>query len=423
MSDDLEQGAVIPLDPAASIERVMRRVREAGRVLRSADDERVIAAIAAAALKLSDREHPLGRQVREQVPTRAGLSPENVEATLQGTLAGLSPQSLQRAKTAFDRAHFGRLVRPSGLAAFVLASNVYSAAIRPLAWALLARVPVVLKPSSNDEGLAELFAVALSEQDAELGDAIGLLRFGRHDAEVLRALSGGSDALHAWGSDSSMQAIRASLPATTMFVPHGHGLGAIYVPQSELDLDPIDLARKIAMDVALYDQRGCLSPHFVLVESSGRGAAEALAQSISEVGLGELAARIPRGPLPMDRAAQQLQWRGVGAARGILFEGDGWAVSFENEGSLRVSPGWRNLAVLEVPTRTRALELFAPLGVHLKTLAVAGGLEARIEIANALPSTLAPRVCEVGQMQSPGLLASVDGESPWTGLVRLLDLD
>ncbi|MDQ3033674.1 MAG: hypothetical protein M3Y87_14745 [Myxococcota bacterium] len=413
---------LIAIDPATSIDRVIDRALDAGAALRAADVDRVVRAIASAAARLADPTSKLGREARDVLPTRSGLSDENVELALTSSLAELHEDRLRAAITAFDRAHHGRTTSPARLAGMVLAGNVLSASLRPLAWALLSRVPVLVKPSSTDEGLSELFAIALGEADPELGDSIALLRFARQESAMLAAMSSRCDVLHAWGSDRSIAEIRAALPATTSFVAHGHGLGAIYVPADALATEAslAQVADRIALDVALYDQRGCLSPHFVLVEPGAKIPAAELARVLSERALAGLARTLPRGPLPVHVGAQQVQWRGVGMTRGELFEGDGWAVTYEGDAPLRLSPGWRNVAVHDAADLGARL---APFGAHLKALGIAGALEVRWSIARALPPPLAPRVSEIGAMQTPGLLAAVDGEPPWTGLVRLLDVD
>lgn len=416
---------LVALDPAASIDRVLERARDAGAALRRADLDRVVRAISGAAARLADPDTRLGREAREILPVRSGLSPGNVEHALRTSLAELSADRLRVARAAFDRAHHGRTTTPARLAGMVLAGNVFTAALRPLAWALLLGVPVAVKPSSGDEGLAELFAVALAEVDAELADAIALLRFARSESAMLDAMASRCDVLHAWGSDRSVAAIRAALPATTSFVAHGHGLGAAYVPAHALATEQAAerVAARIALDVALYDQRGCLSPHFVLVEHDANVPPVELARLLSERALATLARTLPRGAIPAPTGAMQIQWRGVGAVRGELFEGDGWAVTYEADAPVRLSPGWRNVAVHACRDLADLGARLAPFGVHLKALGVAGSIDVRWSIARALPAPLAPRVSEVGAMQCPGLLAGADGEPPWSGLVRVLDVD
>ncbi|UJR84213.1 acyl-CoA reductase [Sandaracinus amylolyticus] len=424
MSDE-RPGEVLAINPSGSIDRVIARVHEAGEVLRAASHDRVIRAIAGAAARLGDPDSRVGSEARASIPMRSGLSEQNVEHALSTSLEPLREDRLRTALTAFERAHHGRTTAPVRLAGMVLASNVFSAALRPLAWSLLLRVPAVVKPSSGDEGLAELFAVALAESDAELADAIALLRFARSDAAMLSAMASRCDVVHAWGSDRSVAEIRASLSATTSFVAHGHGLGAVFVPRSALtSASAVEhVADEIGLDVALYDQRGCLSPHFVLVERGGNVPAIELARVLSERALASQAREMPRGTLPLAMGAMQVQWRGVGATRGELFEGDGWAVTYEADAALRLSPGWRNLAVHDVADVRELGARLAPFGVHLKALGVAGEIDVRWNVARALPAPLAPRVSETGAMQTPGLLAATDGEPPWSGFVRLVDVD
>jgi hypothetical protein len=111
---------------------------------------------------------------------------------------------------------------------------------------------------------------------------------------------------------------------------------------------------------------------------------------------------------------QQVQWRGLAASLHELFEGDGYATSFEQGIQVRPTPGYRNLAFYAVEGPHEIAARLAIYGPHLKVLAVAGDAE-RI----ALPSPLAPRVCAPGDMQRPPLLAATDGLVPWHGLVRV----
>jgi len=406
-------------------ERLVARAVEGGRALRQASTERLVAALAQAAARLADPTSGPGAALREWIPERAGLHPANVERTLQDALAVLAEPPLRAALRGFERAHHGRPTTPARLACFVLAGNVYTAALRPLAWALLCRVPVVLKPASADAGLTELFALALAEADPELAEAVGVVRFGRDEPVVLEGLASRADVVHAWGSDRTMVEVRAKLPASTAFVSHGHGLGLAYVPRAALSglASAERVADALALDVALYDQRGCLSPHALLVEGGGEISPVDFAALLSERSLAALAREMPRGPMPLSVGAMQVQWRGIGAVRGELFEGDGWGVTFEGLHPIRLSPGYRNVAVHEISGPASLTMRCAPFGGHLKALGIAAPLEVRWSVASGLPASLCPRLCEVGHMQKPGLLSAGDGDAPWAGLVRVFDVD
>ncbi len=408
------------MNESESIESTVLRTREAGRLLRSVDHERVMHALMTASEQIANPLSTLGHKARALLPAQTGLSPANIERALSDSLSALREESLRKALSAFERAFDGHMTARSSLAGMILAGNVFTASLRPIAWSLLLRVPVLVKPSSEDEGLSTLFVDAIAEADPEIGHALGFVRFGRADPALLAHFAESCDVLHVWGSDETIAEVRTRLRATTSLVPHGHGLGAIYVPRSALTER---VATEIALDTSLYDQRGCLSPHFVFVEKSARTSAIDFACMLGEQAFAEMERAIPRGPLPLEVGASQMQWRGLGAVRGELFEGERWAVSFEGRAPFRVSPGYRNLAVYEIDSLDELGRVLAPLGIHLKALGVAGDPDLRRAVASALPTGLAPRISRPGEMQRPGLLASADGERPWSGFVRTIDLE
>lgn len=72
-----------------------------------------------------------------------------------------------------------------------------------------------------------------------------------------------SEAVIAFGADETIAALRKKVPPDRIFLPHGHrvSLGIIF---EDPDYSSLESA---AMDVFLYDQRGCLSPHVLYVAS------------------------------------------------------------------------------------------------------------------------------------------------------------
>src|SRR5690606_18646432 len=177
-----------------------------------------------------------------------------------------------------------------------------------------------------------------------------------------------------------------------------------------------EAARALAFDAAAYDQRGCMSPLVAWVAQGEELGVEPFAELV-HAAFDRLRTELPRGPLPLDVASAQLSWRGIGAIRGRLLEGDGFAVSCEEAGPLRLSPGYRNLQLIGIEGAHALPSKLAPLGVHLKCLGVAGAHDLDALIA-ALPNRVAPRVCPLGSMQAPPLHALQDGVPAWEGLVR-----
>ena len=395
----------------------------AGPALRARPREQVAERVAAAWALIADPERAPGRAARERLPETTGLSLPMIAWALQATFARADRQAhLEGARRMAPPDDAARA--PARLSALVLAGNVFTACVQPCSMALLAGSPLVVKASSKDDVLPSLFVAALAQVDVELAEACEVVTFPGGTPTLESALMSRADVVSVYGSDATLTAVRRRLAPTASLVAHGHGLGAGFVSRDALENE--DAARAaataFALDVAAYDQRGCMSPHVIWVERGG-GVDGADWASMLAAQLDRLAADLPRGPLPREVGAAQIQWRGVAAARGELIEGDGWSVSYEGGAALRVSPGWRNVMVLDVDGPAALGAALAPLGVHLKTLGVAGDAARRREVAAALPAGLAPRVTAAGQMQRPSLLSLADGRPPWEGLFRLTALE
>ena len=402
--------SVVPIDAGVAVTRALAAAERASEALRGLEDTRLVRAIAAAMRALASDAGP-----RAEWAERSGLSPEGVTWALTSTLGAIDERALVHALATLDRAAPHRV--PRGAVAMILAGNVFTACVRPIVWALLSRSPVIARESARHEGLTEPLAAALAAADPALAEAVSVVRFAREETRLTERLLGSVDVAHVYGSDQTVWELRVMAPATTDVIAHGHGLGVALVPAALLDADA--LAHAIALDVAAYDQRGCLSPHAVLVERGGAIDPEALAARLADA-LAELARTLPRGPLDVEAGAQQVQWRGVSAAMHTLHEGDGHAVSYEADAPLRPCVGHRNIAVHAVANLDDALARLRPLGVHLKALGVAGTEATRADLARRLPAPLAPRISDLGDMQRPELTAPADGDVPWRGMIRVL---
>lgn len=380
----------------------------------------VLAAIDAAALRAAPAERvvawleeSLRALVSESDTEGSALAREALGSPLSAPVlndaiavaAGAAAELEEAVRALDDRQAVGRV-------AMILPANVETAAVRPLVWALLARDAVAIRVSSRRAGVAPRLVSLLEEHDRELARAVGLVRSPRHDAEGLRALSGWADVLHAWGQDESLDAI-AGLAARGV-VRHGRGLGLALVRGADVDAIDAEGWDALAIDVARHDQRGCLSPHALLVLDATDDELAAAGHALDRA-LGGLAAWFPRGILDERERAAARAWKDTAIAIGAsLLEGSGHALSMER-GPVRTCPTGRHLAVHAI-SESDALELARALGPHLKTVGVPA-----TETLGSAPAWLAElgahRV-SWGEMQAPGLLAPADGAPPWMGFAR-----
>lgn len=364
------------------------------------ESERVVAALTHVATRLSDPRDPLARDLRTALHESTGLSPQMIAWGLTTTLGSMRPDTL--ARLAADASAQGT---PLPVVGVVLAGNVFVAGIRALALPLLAGAHVLVKTASSEHALADAWKRALDEADPLVGRRLELLHFARDDQAASQAFCAALDALSVYGDDETVARLQAQLRAGATLIAHGHGLSAAYVHASALsDLASArELARKLALDVAAYDQRGCLSPHFVLVDADSPVAPRTFAQLLADDALPALARELPPGAVTSQEHALALQWRAVAAVRGELYERATHSVSFEGDSAPRPSPGGRSIAVHSC----RDVSPLAPFASHLKCVGVAG---------DGIAAIGGSYTCAIGSMQMPAFDAPADGRPPLAGL-------
>ena len=323
-----------------------------------------------AARQLADPRAAEGRRLRVHLLETSGLSAPNIELGLARCL-----------ETDPDNWQLDRLLAstPSAPRAHVLlSSNVFVAALRAIAIGVAASADVAVRASRRDPALAQALhrlAPELFQLEDTLSPAPG-------------------DHLWAYGSDQTLADLRASLPRGVWFHGHGFGFGAVAVEASTWVMAD---ARAIALDTALFDRQGCLSPHVVCVAGNGsqtREVAEAIAAQLAL-----LEHELPAGPKSPAELARARRDRDAARYAFELFDaGSGW-VSFAAE--LVVPPVGRNLHVVSTADPCRNL---VPFTRHLTCVAT-NDAALRERLAATFPDA---RLTRPGQMQRPSLDGPVD---------------
>ena len=352
---------------------------------------------------------------REEAFVDSRLSREGFELAVSEALP-----SLRDLKEALNwMANVG--AKPMGNLALVLPNNVETAILRPLFWSLLARNKTRVKIPSGSaggelpslgSGFARLTFSALTHTNASLAASVTAHRFDRHDLEALDALIVNVDAVHVFGRDETVEAIRRLAPEGHV-VPHGSGLGVMLLHASRrADFDVV--ARRIARDIARHDQRGCLSPHALLIEDGNAEDAEVLATAMHHA-LCSLDVELPRGLLSPHEAQSERAWRDVALATGELESSKAHSVSIETSWPPRDCPGLRNIAI-HVGHAGRIDALMYSLGTHLKCLGI---LDQEALRAARIRFAQASEVVVAGEMQTPRFNARMDGVPAHHGFVRV----
>ncbi|HEY3368459.1 MAG TPA: acyl-CoA reductase [Symbiobacteriaceae bacterium] len=393
--------------------------------------ERPVGSILATLDRVADRwldeADPIRREAESRLAESTGLAPamlrrglDDMLSRVRGIGALLDADLGDRAAldTFVDRAPGmrSRAYGP-GLLVAVFSGNVPGIPAFDMALALALKSACLARPASEEPVFAELFARSVAAVDADLGRCLGVAHW-PHDAAWPYAQAG---AVLAYGADESVAAVRALTPAGARFVGHGHKISFAVVAR---EAATAETAARLAYDVAMYDQQGCVSPHMAFVERGGPLAPAEFARACGSA-LAEWEQVMPRGRLT---AAEAMSLR---AARDEAeFMADGffgslgnlaWAVAHSETPRFLPSPLNRLLRTFAVDDVLDVGPLVAPFGAYLQTVAFAGG---RAAVVGEMVGRLgASRVCRVGAVQSPSPLWRHDGVAVVGALVRWVDME
>lgn len=354
----------------------------------------------------------------------AGLSQQGLDAAWEATFAPVGVASLHAAL----RAEGLHETRPEELAArlpkqilHVLAGNVLAPTLQTLIRGWLLGTAQWLRPAAREPLFAAAVAARLTQAAPELAACTAVLWWphaSRTESAVVRA----SDCVTIQGHDDSVATLErrvTELQPRATFVGYGSRWSAALVSAQAQDEAR---AAALALDVALFDQQGCLSPTLAFVERSPRlrDWCEALARSLAH-----LETRLPRGPLSETARAGLRHWHEttrlqhvLGAVEGLWEDSITWAVALTSDATLLESPLDRHLVVVPFDQIDEVAAFPEARLRHLQGLAVAlDGWEAPAR-RRALSVLDATRVADIGTLQLAPPEWRQDHKPPLTSLLR-----
>ncbi len=339
-----------------------------------AAEQRVLTLVRAAR-RIADPADALGIEARRELPASTGLSAEGVELALEHSLE-LDPSPAELSALC-------QSVPNTAAAHVLLSANVFVAAHRAIALGLAASPRVEVRASRREPHMARLLAEG----------APGLFRL---SAELA---PNPGDQLFAYGSDETLRELARTLPDGVVLHAHGAGFGLAIAEHGRSD--PGRVANKLALDIALFDQRGCLSPRALLVVG---GPAAPYARALARA-LAELESNVPRGRLDADELSAASRFRDAMLFAGEVAVAGQGHVSFAAGGALVIAPVGRNCHVLSC---TDPMPLLEPHTALLTSLGLDVGAALESRLRASLPGA---RLGPLGRMQAPPFDGPVDRRS------------
>lgn len=331
------------------------------------------------------------------------LSPAGLQAAVDAVLGGVRGAALHGLWAQAEA------LRPEerGPVAIILAANLPALAVQPLLPALALRRPVLLKSPSAEPLFAATLVRRLAARHPALGAGVAAVTWPGGDREIEDTVFARCARVLAYGDEATIEDLGDRLGRR--LVAYGPRI-SIAVLGADVDAD--DVAPGLARDVALFDQRGCLSIHAVFTAGDTGPLAERL---IAE--LARLRHAWPPGPAPPDQLAAVQQLRLEADVRGLIrrfLDPAAGTVIVEPRPDLRPSPGLRTVRVHPLPNLEGLPELLSRWEGRLQGVAVEGDDAAAL--SPALERLGVSRIVRPGALQSPDALWHNGGVHPLAAL-------
>lgn len=413
----------------------LRRARERLLERPVRDLAAVLGTVGARFLEAGD---PLRREALELLPSDAGISDAMARAVLDGMAVDWSSERLLALLNAelddgsaldgFVRDQSGRRTRALGfaLSVHVCAGTVPGVSVTSMIRALLCKSAVLLKPGAGDRVLPALFQRGFTEADPTLAaaSAVAYWQGGSGDPMERIALAE-ADLVVVYGGEEAVTRVRALARATTPVVVYPHRVSFAVVGRSGLGSAAPDAAKA----VALFDQRGCVSPHAFYVLAP-EAEAELFAAGLARE-LARLEDELPSGTLEAAESSRLQQLRGTAemesaAGRGRMWSGGqfSWTVLFSPDASFEPSCLGRTVRVVAVDSVEKVLESAAPFRRYLQTVGVHGlSVDESERLADGLARLGAVRIAPLARAPWPPPWWHHDGAGPLRAMLRWTDFE
>jgi len=420
-----------------SEEHVFRSLCEAGRRLRERSAAEIVALLGQALERFRDPASSPRRELENALPEATGFSKALV---LEGLERGFAPWSDSAFRdliasecgplASLDARNFRTRLTGFEVTAVSLAGTIPMPTLLAMILPLALRSAVWVKCSRHDPVTAPLVAATLGALDPELGKCVAIFRDG-HDQwpALLRRFE--VPCVVAYGADPTIASISDALAPHQRFVGYGHRFSLAFLGDEALGPNQAsEVLERVALDIALWDQLGCLSPVGIYVLSSDPRAL----QRVGEVLATALAAaerRWPRGQITLETAAAIREARGEAEARSladrrvILHQSHdtAWTVVCEADAVLRSVPLHRFVRIYPLESILRLARSLRSVAPNLACAACEGLGEAQPATIRTLLELGVSRICRPGQMQAPPLSWHHDNQPLLSPMGRLTDLE
>ncbi|MEE9132654.1 MAG: acyl-CoA reductase [Gemmatimonadota bacterium] len=399
----------------------------------------ILTAIDAAARRLTEPGEELYDELVSTLPDLTGYSKRMIEIGLERMGAGWTADALRGALDgefgSLDVLDDFRPRKPRGfqrafgaaLTVHIFSGNIPGVSVTSLIRGLCVKSAGFGKTAAGEPYFAVCFARALAAEAPEIASCLAVSYWpgGSEDLEAVAFSEAG--AVIAYGGDEAVSQVGCRVPPGVRFIGYPNRVGAALVANSALSrVDAPLLARNAALDVVMFDQQGCVSPHTIYVQRGGEIEPLEFANQLAAA-LHDLSAEIPRGTLAPGESSLIHQLRAQAEMRGatvlVSERGTEWTVIVEDRVEFEPSPLNRVIQVRPVDDLSEAVSALGQVGSRMQTVAIAAEPNEVRSLAARLGAIGATRLVRVGEAAWPAPHWHHDGRFQFMDLVRFVDLE
>jgi len=317
-----------------------------------------------------------------------------------------------------NRTKSGRLYRalPRGLIVHWMAGNVPTLGFLSLIQGVLTKNANLIK-NASDSGdlLGHLLGVLSGIKEGEpqngldLVKSIAVIRYDHTKKDLGRTISKEADVRIFWGSDESVAELR---PLPTKLQSHDLVFSnkTSFIAIDNLSLTTMDsgaVARRIARDVSVFEQKACASPHTLFLETQDKSVLENFALTLREA-FSRVLLSIPKVAPSGKEISAILNLRAQYDMFHQAWYSDGVEFTLLSDDLFQLGPpiGNRVLFIRSIDDLTRLASLITPQVQSVGILAEAKNLE-----------KLTMLFSEKGVQRFTNIGGMTHFESPWDGYV------
>ena len=311
---------------------------------------------------------------------------------------------------------------PRGLVCHWLAGNVQILGMFALVQSILSKNVNLLRVSSKDDGVFQCLLDTFRGEEYvtengyiikgdDLLKTIALVSYPHDDDELGEYMSSQADVRIAWGGREAVQTVAgypSKIGAETVIFGPKLSFAAISREGLSSEKDAKSLAKKLAVDVSVFDQTGCASPHNLYIEDGGAVSADRFIELLAEE-MEKAEVRIPKPETPVEQISQIHSIRGVYDFKGRVIGSSSlsWTLLIDDDNSAELcSPVYSR--VLFIHKVNSIFDCLKNVTEDIQTIGLAAPIEKGIKFADEAVKRGVARLPQIGRM--------LNFEMPWDGI-------